>query len=143
MNIPSNPFSSFVSAVLMTALLSSCGSYEESEIVKSPNDLMAAKLFVKDGGAAIASRVYIELLLPNDQGVERIFEGTGGWPLEVKWLDESHLLIKYCGGKKIEYAPATYYEANGVPSEARAIIVTESTYSTGLEKFGLRPCVDN
>jgi hypothetical protein len=142
MRIRYKPILSVAVALPVASLLSSCGSYDPSEAVKSPDGAMAAQMFVKDGGAAIASRVYIELSLPANQGTERIFEGSGGWPLEVRWIDDSRLLIKYCGADRIEYTPTVYYEANGIPSEAQVVTVTDAR-SVNLNGFGLRPCIEN
>jgi hypothetical protein len=122
--------------------LTSCGEYEALDVVKAPNGVASAKLFIKDRGSAISSKAYIELAIRNGEGSKRIFSGSGGWPLEVKWAGDNRLIVKFCGGKNVEYNPTVYYEDDGMPSEIIVVVITESRIIDA-NQYGLRPCVDN
>ena len=124
---------------IAATFLQSCGSYSRSHSAKSPDNSKSALLYVKDGGAAIASRVYIHLELLDNQKVEKVFIGVGGWPLEAKWISDTLLVIRYCGASFIEFHPNVYYEYRGLPEEVQIALITDQN-SKDYTQYGLMPC---
>jgi hypothetical protein len=87
-------------------VLVSCTPAKQTEAVtKSPDGRYSASLEITDRGAS--SKPTAKIVLHDDKnriGEKNIalFEGRGGWPVKIHWVDSSTMVIEFCDGDNFE-----------------------------------------
>jgi len=71
----------------------------------SPDGAYAATLKIKDCGAGCspsASVMLHDLRNRLDEGDIEVFDGVGGWPIELHWADRRTMVVMFCDGKQFK-----------------------------------------
>ncbi len=84
----------------------SCGVTKTTETrVISPDRNYVATLKVKDCGAVCSPSATVTLHDPQDRlgkGDIEVFDGVGGWPIELHWIDRRTMVIVFCNGSRFK-----------------------------------------
>jgi hypothetical protein len=71
----------------------------------SPGGNYAATLKVSDCGAVCSPSATVTLHDLHDRlgkGDIKVFDGVGGWPVEVHWIGPRTMVVRFCGGTRFK-----------------------------------------
>lgn len=126
-------------ALFLLVLLASCSTAKKTEtITKSPDGRFSASVEITDRGAMSKPAVRIVLHDDSDRIGEKdieLFQGKGGWPVKVHWVEPSAMVIEFCDGDNYEVRSGIFenkiIEATGTRSRFTAHVVTSSQDAYG------------
>jgi hypothetical protein len=93
----------FLLALTMLSLASCRSGVTTSSRSTSPDGQYATTVKIKDCGAGCSPSATITLHDVNDRigkGDIEIFDGVGGWPIEVHWPKPGLLAVTFCDGSR-------------------------------------------
>ena len=74
---------------------------------KSPNGNATLIAKLHDPGAAGTSRYKVYLKAGSQPSATMIFDGKGGWPVDIEWKNDSEIIVKSCKTKKLIFRKYT------------------------------------
>lgn len=102
----------------------------------SPGGYYRAELEVKDRGSCCRPSTSITLYDVKDRIGESeiiVFEGIGGWPIEVHWADPKSMVVVFCDGDRFDVKSGIFedkeIERTGTPSRFNIQVITNSKAS--------------
>lgn len=131
----------FVPSILIALcsfLISSCdlGNVSTKNFT-SPGGLYSATLKIRDGGACCSSSASVTLHDINGRigsGDLIVFEGIGGWPIDVHWTGPSAMVVEFCDGAEFEVKSRTFekniMKHSGGQFETRVTVQVATTSQT-------------
>jgi hypothetical protein len=135
--------SKFIYGILLSVLLASCSTAKRTETsTKSPDGRFSASVEITDQGAISKPSVRIVLHDDSDRIGEKdieLFQGKGGWPVKVHWVEPSTMVIEFCDGDNYEVRSGIFenkiIEATGKRSRFTTHVVTSSKDAYGILHF--------